>query len=338
MNPAPRTRIPKLQLVKEPDTIVDSNNENLIEINEDEPLTGDDIQKAKTATTANGSDKKTVIAEGMKPSPLRRLSSQSDKLSGKRGTTPEMREQLRRLGPSNAATRPKQTRWASVKIKPAWSSDVQSSESPPIEDRRVSDSYQGGVGEGLLSSAGKDASDGVQAVQAGYGTIGDSPPMTTKGLGSISPETKSKSTSTGHDLEVPRPDGPSRSHSASSRNHSRHHSRRKSGQSDGRSKSPRARHTARSGSITENIVDANGVKKVVLELTSSSSDADEQEKGKENQSSHQGQGQGHTNGESKGNGSSSQAGGDSNKKKKKRKKKNHKNKESQPLLEDKDEE
>ena len=40
--------------------------------------------------------------------------------------------------------------------------------------------------------------------------------------------------------------------------------------------SPRAKRTpARSGSITENIIDAGGIKKTVLEMTSSSEDQDD---------------------------------------------------------------
>ena len=87
------------------------------------------------------------------------------------------------LGPSNLASRPRTTRYNTVKIKPggAGLSDAahKQAQESRSEPRHVSASPapQGGVGAGLLSSAGKDAKDGVIAVQAGYGTMGVSPPL-----------------------------------------------------------------------------------------------------------------------------------------------------------------
>ena len=93
------------------------------------------------------------------------------------------KEPSKNLGPSNLASRPRTTRYNTVKIKPggAGLSDAahKHAQQSPSEPRHASASPapQGGVGAGLLSSAGKDAKDGVIAVQAGYGTMGVSPPQ-----------------------------------------------------------------------------------------------------------------------------------------------------------------
>lgn len=84
------------------------------------------------------------------------------------------------LGPSNLASRPRTTRYNTVKIKPGGvGSAHKHAQESPDEPRHASPSPapQGGVGAGLLSSAGKDAKDGVIAVQAGYGTMGVTPPQ-----------------------------------------------------------------------------------------------------------------------------------------------------------------
>lgn len=212
-----------------------------------------------------------------------------------RGNVNDMREHLKHLGPSNLASRPKQTRYATVKIKPGHvagstldgGSKVRNSsisEEPyrdePSEPREMSGSYgaRDGEGEGLLhNAAGKDASDGVLAIHQGYGSM-DRTSLRSQ------PDVKNKSQQVNFDgasealknkdnnvenpfLDVPGKKDDSGSDTVRSL---------KSGQT-----SPAGRQqkrVARSGSITENIVDSNGVRKVVLQTTSSSDEEREADK------------------------------------------------------------
>ena len=198
-----------------------------------------------------------------------------------RSNTPEIREHLKHLGPSNAAHRPKQTRINTVKIKPGVGTIPENAAQPRDGAIVAPTAPRGGMGEGLLASAGRDASDGVHTLQAGYGTINSDAHWTTSwfqdsnanGDGTKSlPQGNNDVTSPKsqpHDENVKivdnRPASQCSGHSTSTLGSlpSVH-----SG-----SYSPMKRHkhtTVRSGSITENFVDLGGVKKMVLETTSSS--------------------------------------------------------------------
>ncbi|KAF2452894.1 hypothetical protein BDY21DRAFT_367445 [Lineolata rhizophorae] len=124
-----------------------------------------------------------------------------------RSDDPNVMANLRSLGPSNVATRPKGTRITSVKIKPGVGSGTLAGQSSPIAPKQVDDinrpkpagrsasvaaptaeettplrpsssrtdisaPLSGSVGEGVLRNAGRDASDAAQTVQQGYGTMG----------------------------------------------------------------------------------------------------------------------------------------------------------------------
>lgn len=94
----------------------------------------------------------------------------------KRGSTGDLRDQRRHWGPSNLATKPRQTRYNSVKIKSLGGS---TSEDSRDNHRRSSTDASGplvtvpenGVKIGLLGSADKD---GTSTSQGGYGTITES--------------------------------------------------------------------------------------------------------------------------------------------------------------------
>jgi metal transporter CNNM len=203
-----------------------------------------------------------------------------------RGNVNDMREHLKHLGPSNLASRPKTTRYNTVKIKPghgASSSDGSKARQSSIveEPYRDDPAPQGGEGEGLLKSAGIDAKDGVQAVQQGYGSLdrrssfSHSPSKDAKGLASRTKhdlvQTKSNGGASTAKVEALRRPGIKRGTSAESGYSS---DTLGSLKSLTESPMPRKRNPARSGSITESIVDAGGVRKVVLETTSSSDDID----------------------------------------------------------------
>ena len=95
---------------------------------------------------------------------------------------------------------------------------------------------------------------------------------------------------------------------------------------------------ARSGSLSENVVDANGIKKTVLETTSSSEDADTNRgRGAKTDGGNDGADDDATKENSKPS-SSSDGGQQSQKKKRRRKKRNAKKGDEQPLMEEGEEE
>jgi len=157
------------------------------------------------------------------------------------------------------AARPKQTRINTVKIKPGVGS---------IPEHALKVTYspnethapQGGIGEGLLDSAGRETKDGVHSVAVGYGTMGSGTQRSQNDGEDTHGSPKSQPAENNVRIVI---DNRRRANSTSTLGslHSIH------------SQSPqpvKKRTTARSGSITENFVDMGGVKKMVLETTSSS--------------------------------------------------------------------
>ncbi|KAG9231202.1 hypothetical protein BJ875DRAFT_487246 [Amylocarpus encephaloides] len=269
--PAPKARVPKGQVVTSPDNAAVAPEGQLIDLTEDQAV------DASKHTAINGKGDLTHSPSNLATSPrttfLRRTSTGTDgKHQMVRGNMDDMREQLKHLGPSNLASHPKTTRYQTVKIKPAGMGRSESRAEPYRDDPVYHDGYafQGGEGEGLLRSAGKDAKDGVQAIQQGYGSFTDRPVST-------NPSMKSKSAQVDAGALDKRP--------ASSGSHggvglSRRSTSEDSGDTVGSLNSampPRKkRGAARSGSITENIIDSGGFRKVVLETNSSSNEGEEE--------------------------------------------------------------
>jgi len=277
INPAPKSRVRKGEVITDPDDTIADGEENLIDVGEDNKDPQYDMNRTSTAEgqayKINGIQPE-LGSSPKKSSYLRRTSSvqnTSDRENvQKKPMNPEMRGHLKHLGPSNLASRPRSTRYNTVKIKPGAGSfsDHTSSHITPETPRQGSISTsggiaaQGGVGAGLVS-AGKDAKDGVLAVQTGYGTIPTSPPSPKKtrknSLGNMA-ERSARETRVGSQDR-----NNSRSRATSQSTLGSMHSGRKSPPGS-------KRGTARSGSITENIIDAGGIRKTVLEMTSSSED------------------------------------------------------------------
>ena len=275
MTPAPRFRIPKGQVVED-NTVATAREPDLIDISEDNILSEEDLQREKTADS---------LAKTKSVPQNRRRSSATDSNAGNlkvpaRNNTTDIREHLKHLGPSNLASRPKTTRYNTVKIKPGT---IQSNSPAPANGtprmsapRRVSESmsdYHGGIGEGLLSTAGKAASDGVQALQQ-YGSFGSptGSPADKRSLNAhkavqARPESlKSISDEEGRARSLQR---------AASRDERSSRSRSTVRSLKSNARALHSRGPARSGSITENIIDVNGVRKIVLETMSSSDSAEE---------------------------------------------------------------
>ncbi|KAI9758371.1 MAG: hypothetical protein M1835_000599 [Candelina submexicana] len=343
-----RSRAAKGNIVKDPDTNQGTaEEENLIEIDEDQAkaenakhqvetqdgtIDAKDVSdiKPRASVTEFGSPKASFM-------PLRRSSSAAGshaQSTHNRRNGPDGRQHL---GPSNLASRPKTTRYNTVKIKTY--SDT--SKTAPKQDQHksrtesVSSSKlhapQGGVGEGLLNSAGQDAKDGVHAVQAGYGSMDRTPSRSSRSQSAnkgiqATPEVV-EFTAEG------RPKNERKESAGSESTLGSLHSR------NGGSRPPTARknRVVRSGSITETHVDAGGVKKMVIETTSSSDSAEEG--AKEGEGSKEAEGKADED-ESKGNGEGEAERGKKKKRRRKRSGKvNGKGKdgEEEPLLDKRDE-
>lgn len=325
INPAPRSRVPKAPVEKKAAV---SAAPDLVDISEDQTLDSTDLQRQAT--------QEQDVARAQAPRRESQNSTIIDPRTKQRASLNEVKEHLKHLGPSNLASRPKTTRYASVKIKPG----TDSSAPPPQTNgraapvRRISESrseYGNGIGEGLLRSGGKEASDGVQALVQDYGSIAKSPneqrpasankAVQANGFGildnandeSLSASRPPARTADSHDTISSLPDAQ-------------------------RSKSPYFnRAPARSGSITENVVDTNGIRKVVLETTSSSDSNDEDAAGDTHHKSSSSKSQQHSNASSQQLDGAEEDKGDTwtgNKKRRRRKKRNqaHKEDESEPLL------
>ncbi|KKA23089.1 DUF21 and CBS domain protein (Mam3) [Rasamsonia emersonii CBS 393.64] len=283
LTPAPKSRFPKGRVVEEPASLP-TQEDNVV-----------DLGKGTTASPPVGgasSDAPNRRAGSISQPPaprflLRNKNGELDPAAPnetvtKRGTD-EVREHLRHLGPSNLASRPRQTRYQNVKIKapgcsPTRAGPADSDGGPRVSGeqiRRPSETIgcQGGIGAGLLHSAGKDAKDGVHALKSGYGTIGahEGGNQASKGTQAnlktdltklVVPELENENQAeTPHSspLRTPNRSKPSSVHSYETRAIDHH-------------KGPsRISGPARSGSITEQVIDVNGIRKVILQTTSSSS-------------------------------------------------------------------
>ncbi|EED23113.1 DUF21 and CBS domain protein (Mam3), putative [Talaromyces stipitatus ATCC 10500] len=268
--PAPKARVPKGRIVEEPpslpNTTVDDHNANL------------DLSKVQSAGSEPRRLSSTVVQPLGPKFTLRNNFGAPEQLVVKRGTD-EIREHLKHLGPSNLASRPRQTRYQTVKIKAPGTSPTRSgltdSESGRLmgeQLRRPSEvaSNGSGIGSKLLGSPSFKAKDGVHAVQQGYGTIDGGVATVISPLDDDQkthikdaiPESQYE-----RDNRTPKyspPRTPNRSKPSSLHSDE---ARRSGAFKPG---------PARSGSITEQVVDLNGVRKVVLQTTSSSSSGDEQ--------------------------------------------------------------
>lgn len=273
---APKSRVPKGEVVTDPDDTMTDGQENLIDLGEETKDPRSAMQRNATSTgLANGH--RTSLGASPRLPNFRRSSSTAYHSGGEgmqKRAKPDLRDQWKHLGPSNLASRPKTTRYNTVKIKPGGIPDAhKTSDNTPRHSvaEQGGGAAQGGVGAGLVSSAGKDASDGVLAVHAGYGSIHSGSPPSSR---------RSRKES----LVVPKSAGEDSSHPGRSRSRPEQKFRAGSESTLGSLDSGvrgdmTKRGTARSGSITEQIVDAGGIKKTVLEMTSSSDDHDQEEGG-----------------------------------------------------------
>ncbi|KAJ5089833.1 hypothetical protein N7532_008517 [Penicillium argentinense] len=275
MAPAPKSRVPKGKIVEEP-PMAFANDGDLIEVDASSPSAA----KPDIVSRRNSVEAPPPRFQIRRPNPDNN-SSTSDLWFTQRGATDEIREHLKHLGPSNLASRPRQTRYHNVKIKRSGDSPSRSAQTDMESNQSTSDSqnlitsaaYQGGIGAGLVGS-GAEAKDGAHALKLGYGT------MTTT---TTTQENLTKGTNAQQYKDLPQVSIPEAVHeeredqprSGSTANGLIRQNSSGSGsiRSIG---SPTEfiyhhRGPTRSGSITEQIVDVNGIRKVVLHTNGSSS-------------------------------------------------------------------
>lgn len=286
MAPAPHARIPRGRVV---DGVRKASETPIVDGDAEVP-NGAAPRKLSLPETSEAVPKTSFLVR-------RRSSGNKGLVEPLRSDDPQIYEHLKHLGPSNAANRPKSTRINTVKIKPGVTGATPEipqtipehgrPASSPARDSIVAlDSHapEGGVGEGLLASAGREASDGVHSLAVGYGTMaapsGDRMSWKSGRSGAraleddaLSPRATGKENDENAHLNV--------GDNAKDQNTGDDNPRSRANSTVGslhsvktRSRSPKRRHTARSGSISENIVDVDGIRKVVLETTSSSDEED----------------------------------------------------------------
>lgn len=276
MAPAPRYRVPKGEVVAAPESPV-VVGEDLIDLNDEQkgPTPAPRRNASMDGQKLNVNGSHFEPASSAKAAFHKRRTSSTGASTNrenppKRTNTTDRLEHLKHLGPSNLASRPRQTRYNTVKIKPGGitMSENNSKGREPSESSRMlspTPAPQGELGAGLLQSAGKDAKDGVLALQVGYGSTGSSP----KAANGTSPiqEHNENSSSPPH-----KPNNQFNNSTTALANQSTASLGSLQKRNSGSSKPRKTDSVVLSGSITENIVDAGGIKKTVLEMTSSSSD------------------------------------------------------------------
>ncbi|KAK4579809.1 cell agglutination protein Mam3 [Recurvomyces mirabilis] len=202
-----------------------------------------------------------------------------------RSNTTDLRQHLKHLGPSNLATRPRATKYQSVKIKPGVGTipEGQATTTGTDAARSRSLSVDRTNGETLpLLEAGRNASDGVAALQSGYGTNSGSITGRLRGMSESDKMPPQEATKVAEENTTSPPAAEPSKEREEKRSDTLQIPPKLIVPSDGydgdavgemegpsrdRSKSRRA---ARSGSITETTVDVNGLKKVILDPHSSS--------------------------------------------------------------------
>ncbi|KEQ74554.1 DUF21-domain-containing protein [Aureobasidium namibiae CBS 147.97] len=280
--PAPRTRYTK------GNTVVDTPaTDDDTDVDERTHLLGPSTSQSRKSSLT-GSREATLLLR-------RRSSTSSDKNRPLplRSNTADLRQHLKHLGPSNVASRPKATKYTSVKIKPGVGTIPENRVPPSVSTQDVESSQavtpqtvvnggssrpEGGIGAGLIGSAALEAQDGAHAVA-----------QVAHGYGSISPGSRDPSiheeseVQAEHDMSSSKPmtakeasafaDNHTAAKLEAKENNARDQKQQSEQQNDQQGEQRNGTHE--SGSITENIVDMNGMKKVVLEANSSS-DGDDQ--------------------------------------------------------------
>jgi len=225
---------------------------------------------------------------------------------------PELRQQFKNLGPSNLASRPKQTRVNTIRIKPGLTSTtIHEHQAASFKDNTITEpsatAAQKGIGAGTVTPglSGRDGAQALTVAQNGYGTLDKAGPYPedaadanvggTDGSSDAAAGLTAQVQAAAENSDLPEgfpeahvadgdllPELPEKLVFGRTRSHESEadstvgsmHSGGSSPKHVSHSSKHQRKHTAtaRSGSITESFVDANGVKKLVLETGPKPSD------------------------------------------------------------------
>lgn len=248
-----------------------------ISLTKDEPTDDGGTQPSSLPLTSNLARRRSSVEAPPPRFQLRKQNADSNpNTSGawitQRGATDEIREHLKHLGPSNLASRPRQTRYHNVKIKRGSTSPSRSTQTDYESSQGISDlqrplltGYQGGIGAGLVGS-GTEAKDGAHALRVGYGTISSPENVTIPSPDNVTKGTNAQQYKDLPQVSIPEPVHEEREDQA--RSNSTRQSSNGTGSIESTDSPPGSiyhhRGPTRSGSITEQIVDVNGIRKVVL--------------------------------------------------------------------------
>ena len=262
MTPAPKSRVPKGQIVE--DTHLQPSGEPT-ELNSDAPHRSPSI---RTNGRRRSSIETPLPRFQMRIPHFHKDPDSADRWITHIGATDEIREHLKHLGPSNLASRPRQTRYQNVKIKRG----VDSPNPPPLDSIRREDASDPQINHSvtmpLLPSA---EMEGTASPDYGSVSTGGHPSHIA---------TPSSVLKSGNVTQMPIPEIVNED--ADGSRHSKGSGSSQSATMTGRSVEAkrddplqRALYIhdgpARSGSITEQVVDVNGVRKMVLSTNSTSS-------------------------------------------------------------------
>jgi metal transporter CNNM len=214
-----------------------------------------------------------------------------------RANLEDIKQHLKHLGPSNPATNPNKTRSTTVKIKPGSGAHLAQLRSGASAERASEEvAMEEGDETTRLLRPELSGKDGIQALgQQSYGSVGPAMPLHLSPRANDVPilileagEQADKSTQTSNDCD--RKSSETATGAAASNQQPGQHLHQQSSTSpsgESASSTPTGntlvpkRPYVRSGSITENIIESGGVRKVVLEMASST-DEEETQPGKSN--------------------------------------------------------
>ncbi|KAL4873063.1 hypothetical protein BDV12DRAFT_161265 [Aspergillus spectabilis] len=254
MAPAPYSRVPKGRFVEEPPALPAQGH--LVDLGGDSPAT-----TGHTVTRRRSSVETPLPRFHLRRSQGDKDADRNDALI-RLGATDEIREHLKHLGPSNLASRPRQTRYQNVKIKRGSASPSRSGQTD-IESvgdshvRRPSAGIPTASDTAAFTASGLNPGNGVHALHM-------------SNISRASPDSFQRNGAT---VSIPeqvveeQDSAPQSAHSLRTRSTLAPDDEPFGG-------SYIHRGPARSGSITEHIVDVNGIRKVVLHTTSSNSSSE----------------------------------------------------------------
>ncbi|EGD94057.1 CBS domain-containing protein [Trichophyton tonsurans CBS 112818] len=257
MAPAPKFNFPKGHFVEVPPSAHDIGVDTLTTTRTtDSEQQNEHTQLSKNATHVGSPPPPTFY---LRQTPVVDKPDGSRKPIIQRGATAEIKEQLKHLGPSNLASRPRQTRYNAVKINEVESHlrDVQPSESDSLLVKSISERA---VNPREPASYGTTTDQSHRPLYLPYSTTEPNIKQDNAAVPRTSSPPQTQNTTTATTDSLPTIHGPSPSKNGT---------RSPSANSDTPSSSTifHPRGPTRSGSITEQVVDIHGIRKVVLQTS-----------------------------------------------------------------------